>query len=98
VVRIPIRIVLAASALQLRRDCLVLYTFDSFVLCISLQVIEKQAWEDTNQGQWKAKFFPQDYTTEPEQLRFNLVGGLLAAARVDIDTKTPQKMGNSGWT
>ena len=69
-----------------------------FVLCISLQVIEKQAWEDTNQGQWKAKFFPQDYTTEPEQLRFNLVGGLLAAARVDIDTKTPQKMGNSGWT
>ena len=35
-------------------------------------VIEKQAWNSTNQGQWRAQYFPMDYTTEPEELQFDL--------------------------
>ena len=37
-------------------------------------VIEKQSWEDTNQEQWKSKYFPMGYTTEEEVLSFTLHG------------------------
>lgn len=45
-------------------------------------MIEKQAWNSTNQGQWRAHYFPMDYTTEPEQLHFDLSElSVLAAGR-----------------
>ena len=43
-------------------------------------VIEKQSWEDTNHGQWKAQFFPMDYITEPEELHFTIARGGVAGA------------------
>ena len=35
-------------------------------------VIEKMAWEDVNEGEWRQKYFPQKYTTATETLTFVL--------------------------
>lgn len=44
-------------------------------------VIEKIAWENANQGQWRQKFFPQNYTTAAEQVQFVLYSNFDIACR-----------------
>lgn len=44
-------------------------------------VIEKQAWNSTNQGQWRSRYFPMDYRTEEEELHFDLRSTSVSGAR-----------------